>query len=352
MVILSILYFVFLLGLIVGIHEFGHFIVAKKNGVHVYEFMLGIGPKLVTFYTDKSGTSYTLRLFPIGGAVFLAGMDDSEAPKDTNVVVTEKISYNGKHPLQKIAILIAGPMMNFILTFVLLFGVFFFIGVSSHKLPIAEVVPDSPLSEFIPAESEIYITNINNKQISTSEELLSELETDDNFVINYCVGTEVCENTKQVEVTKSSDDMIGISILSDSTDKFNLILSVKNSFITFGAMIYSMILSIWYLVTGMFSITDLSGPVGIYTMSSQVVEDGLRPMILWIAYLSVNIGFLNLLPIPALDGGRIIFALYELIFRRNVPAKLENILTITGFLLLMSLVIFTFFNDIIKLFMT
>ncbi len=334
---INLIYFLFALGIIVLVHELGHLIVAKRNGVYCHEFSIGMGPKIKQITKDKTGTTYNIRLIPLGGYVMMAGeendnVNDQEIPKDQLL--------NNKKPWQKFKILIAGSAMNIILTLLLLIGISFFGGIASNSTD-ALVVEGSNLAQQI-SEPEIEIIAVNNTKVSSF--------TDITTAINNSDTNEVVLTTKdngEVTVTKDQDNKIGIK---QTTKKYHLLASIKAGFVNTWLLFLAMIQMIMTLFSPQYGVDDLAGPVGIYQASSQVLTHGVVAAVSWIAYLSINIGIMNLLPIPALDGGRIIFVVYEVITRKKVNKKVENYLILFSFLLLMGLFLYVTYNDIFRIF--
>lgn len=341
--ILGIIYFLIAISIIVVVHEFGHLIVAKRNGVKCFEFSIGMGPKIIKLGTDKSGTVYNLRAIPIGGYVMMAGEEEaSEMEFDPEQSLTNKT------PWQKIKILVAGATMNFILGFVILFLTFLILGVET-PLDTNEVVvaEDTPIADAGVVSGD-KITEVNGVATSTYEQITTAIESGDTLAITY----EHNGVSKDVEVTKQQlnceKSIIGISPQTEN-DRFNLPTSFKNSLTTFKALFTSVGESLVMLLNGTAGVSDLMGPVGIATSSKVVVQGGIYQMLMMLAFLTINIGIVNLLPFPALDGGRVVFAIYELITRRRFPEKFEMYLNLIGFGLLMLLFVFVTFSDVGRL---
>ncbi len=333
---LSLIYFLFALGVIVLVHEFGHLVVAKRNGVYCHEFSIGMGPKLKTFKTDKTGTVYNLRAIPLGGYVMMAG-EESEKEFDVNVPKDQLL--NNKRPWQKFKILIAGSTMNIILTVVLLILLSFFGGIASNSNYV-KVVDGANLAKVV-NEPKITINEINDQNVDSFNEIRTEIEKSNQKVsVKY-------NDDQTVVVKKDQDNTIGIT---KTYKKYQPIKSIVNGVKQTIVLFFAMLTMIKELLSPQAGISDLSGPVGIYQMSSGVLDVGLSAAIMWIAYLSINIGVMNLLPIPALDGGRIVFVIYEMVTKKKVNQKIENYLIIGSMLLLLGLFVIVTFNDITRIF--
>ncbi len=333
---IALIYFLFALGVIVLVHECGHLIMAKRNGVYCHEFSIGMGPKVKTFKTDKTGTVYNLRAIPLGGYVMMAG---EETEKEFDVDVDQDKLLNNKRPWQRFKILIAGSTMNIILTIVLLVLLSFFGGITTNSNQV-EVTSSGNLAKVVNADV-ITINEVNDQKVSSFSQIKSELEQSKSQVdINY-------DNNKDVTVKKAKDGTIGIT---PTVEKYRPLKSIVNGLKQTALLFIAMLAMIKELLSPAAGISDLSGPVGIYQMSSGILDISLSASVMWIAYLSINIGVMNLLPIPALDGGRIVFVIYEMVTKRKVNQKIENYLIIGSMLLLLGLFVIVTFNDITRIF--
>ncbi len=337
---IGIIYFLIALGIIVLVHELGHLIVAKRNDVYCHEFSIGMGPKIKTITTDKDGTVYNLRAIPLGGYVMMAG-EESEREEDSEVP-KEKL-LNNKTPWQRFKVLIAGSFMNILLTIVLLILLAFFGGIANDSNSVV-ATEDGPLYEAV-AETEVEIDQINGTKVDSFAAITAALnDSDDEVEITY-IGSSNKEQNATIQ--KNEDGKIGIQ---PSVDRFHLFDSIIQGFKGTFALFVSLIMMIKELFSSAYGVDDLSGPIGIYQMSSDIVEIGISASVMWVAYLSINIGVMNLLPIPALDGGRLVFVIYEMITKRKVNAKVETYLIIGSMLLLLGLFVIVSFNDIIRIF--
>lgn len=345
---MTLIYFVLVLGITVFIHELGHFIFAKKAGIYVYEFSIGMGPRLFKFKRKNDETEYSIRLFPIGGFVSMAG-EDVEVDKN---IPEEKQMYN-KTWLQRFLTVIAGVMFNFILAIILLFIVALNTGAPTNKNYISEVTEGFPISE-TNIESGDKILKVNNKKVRNQDMLMLELTVNNGKTINLTVE----HKNKEVEVIKVKPKKIEID--GETTYKYGMILenkietgiipSIKYAFTKTFNLIEQMVMIIFYLITGTLSLDSLSGPVGIYNVVGESAKAGLISIIYLIAYLCVNVGFINLIPIPAFDGGRALFLIIEKIRRKKINPKVENTIHAVGMVLLMILMVVITFNDIVRIF--
>ncbi len=440
---LTLIYFVLILGLVVFIHEFGHFIFAKKAGVYVYEFSLGMGPRLLKFnrkkkVKDKDGnityvpdeTDYCIRLFPIGGFVQMAG---EEVEVDENIPPEKRLQSKKWH--QRFLVMVAGVMNNFILAFIILLIIGWTNTVSLNSVYISE-----SLNKDLPSGSKIL--EVAGHKINNFDRLNLELVVqgdkefvmtikdpdgkkkdvkiasiavgEDNMPLNYSYGfsvnTKVIDdkveviidkaklddlqdgmiikaingktfdgyleyikmvngedegftmtvedasgNKKDVEVTSKKvedEDLSGYyqDFSVSGTEEKGFLAGIKYAFGKFISTIEQMFWTIWYLITGKLSVSMLSGPVGIYDVVGKASKLGFSTVLSLIALLNINVAFINILPLPAFDGGHALFLIIEKIKGSPVNPKVENTIHNIFFILLMFLMVYITYNDILKLF--
>lgn len=346
---LTLLLLIFILGIIILVHEFGHYITAKKSGVHIYEFSIGMGPVIFS-KKGKDNIDYNLRAFPIGGFVSMAG----EVYEDDDKIKKEKFMCN-RPWYQRLIILVAGVMNNFILAIVLLFIIALIWGATSTKPVIGTILEDSAISK-TGIEVGDEIVEINGIKASSWDTLQIALVRKNKneayeFVVKKANGEE---KTYQVVPDKvenedgSESNVFGFGI--EQKEERGLIPSIKYAFAKFGSIVSSMMLTITSLLTGQISLNALSGPVGIYQVIGDSVSVGVSQVIYIIAFLSINVGFINILPFPAFDGGRVLFLIIEKIRRKPIDSKIKNIFHSVGFVLLMILMIYITLQDILRLF--
>lgn len=345
---MTIIYFILILGIVVLIHEFGHFIFAKKAGIYVYEFSIGMGPQLFKFHRKNDETEYSIRLLPIGGYVQMAGEDMEEEESD---IPKEKQMTNKKW-YQRFLTIIAGILFNFLLAIVIFFIVGLVNGVPTDTTTVAEVTKDSAALE-AGLQSGDVIKEINGKTILSSDHLMLLVQVNGKETMDVVVdrdGKEVAlEITpKKVEVDDQVTYQYGFSL--NNTVVHNFFAAVKYGFTKMFSLLHQMILIIGYLIIGKLSLSSLAGPVGIYTVVEQSAEAGLMSLVYLVGFLSLNVGFINLLPIPAFDGGRILFLIIEKIKGSRVNPKVENTIHALGFIFLMILMVLITYNDIMRLF--
>lgn len=381
-VVWNIVVLLLMLSLLITIHEFGHFIAAKKFGVHVHEFAIGMGPKVVSFRRKGDPTLYSLRALPIGGYNQLAG----EVSEDDESLKKEEFMCN-KPKWQRVVILISGVCMNFLLAIVLLFTISMIWGSTEQSSTIIKVLDNSEAAKtnIVAGDKVIKLnghtaSNVDSLQVvsllknktntnkyliehkdGTRETYTIELKT---YAVNRKTGdiidTITEENTldKIVEANNLDKDLIveqklaGISF--DNVRKKSFARSIKYAFVKFKNTAFLMFRIIFYLITGNLGMDALSGPVGMYTIVDTAtnvgsVSYGFYNIIYLTAYISINLGVMNILPFPAFDGGQLMFVVYELITRKKGNADVEAIINLVGFVLIFALMIFITFKDIFKL---
>lgn len=373
-VVYNIVVLLLMLSALIFVHELGHFIMAKKFGVHVYEFAIGMGPLVYSFRRKNDPTLYSLRALPIGGYNAIAGEsydDDDKIPKEG------KMCYKPKY--QRLLILVAGVTMNFLTAFVLLF-IIGFTGVTDQNNIVYQVEPNTPAATagIVPGDK---IIKLNGHKIDTWNYLsvVTILKNPDNkyvYEIEHKDGTrntyeitprdavqDTQGNIYYVDETNTVDKIVTdhnlkkgeydetkiIGVQGDTEIKYGIKAAFSYACKRFVTIIRSMLLIIGSLFTGKLSLDALSGPVGMYTVVKQVTKVGFINVLYLTAYLSVNLGVMNILPFPAFDGGHVLFVLIEYITGKRVNEKFENLCHTIGFILLLLLMVFVLYNDIIRL---
>lgn len=347
---LTLVLFVFILGIIVLVHELGHFLWAKKFGVHIYEFSIGMGPIIYSKKGKKDGIEYNVRALPIGGFVSMAGEvyeDDKKIPKDKCLC--------NKPIWQRVIVMAAGVINNFLLAIVLLFVMALVWGSNSLAPKVDSVADGYPMAEAGIVKGDV-IRAINNNKVSSWDEAQILLYYKNNkdyyeFTIEHEDGSvENYKITPKIEKTEDGEEtrIFGVNINQEKT--YGLWNKIKYAFEKFFATVSSMWLTIKGLVTGKISLNALSGPVGIYNVVGESMSHGVYYVVYLIAYLSINVGVINILPFPAFDGGRILFLLIEKIKGSPVNQKFENWCHTIGFVLLMILILYITIKDVINLF--
>ena len=342
---LTILYFALILGAIVCVHEFGHFFFAKLFGIYVYEFSIGMGPQIFKKKDKKKETTYSIRAIPIGGFCSLAGEgseEDEKLPKDRLL--------QSKPIWQRFLVMFFGAGNNFILALVVLFFLGLIMGSPSVSTVIPTVIEGSPASEagLMPGDDVKYINGEKVKTLDDIQLYLTIADGETEFVV-LRDGKE--ETIKVTPLTGEEKETKGYSygIQFSQEREYGLGSAIKYSFTKFGSLVRQMIITFKGLFTGGISVKELSGPVGIFSAVDQTKTGGAANLFYLLALLSLNVGFVNLIPFPAFDGGRIVFLIIEKIKGKPVKAETENLIHTIGFFILLALIIFVTINDIIRL---
>ena len=348
---MTFIWFILILGLIVFIHEFGHFIMAKKNGIYVYEFSLGFGPKLFSFKRKNDETEYMIKLIPLGGYVMLAG----ETDEDDKKIRDDQKLYN-KGFLAKISVMVAGVFNNFLLGFILIFiiGLAFGSTFSSNKLD--KLPKDLPLYQAGARDGD-YVTKINGKKIRNYDDIQVMLaiageKKKIDITIKKPNGQEKTYNIKSKKDKEDGNYYYGISI--KMREGKGIVDAFKYACDKFVSIFKGLIIIIISLFTGKLGINSLSGPVGIYQVvgeaSKGTFEVVAYSLLYLTAYLSINVGFMNILPFPAFDGGQAFLLIIEKITGKKISMKVKSAINSVGFVLLMILMIYVTIKDVLKLF--
>ncbi len=374
----TIILFLIIFGIVVISHEFGHFIVARRNGIRVLEFSVGMGPTLFSY--TKNGIKYSLKLLPIGGACMFDGEDgmtvkeeeesgsmhrraaiDAEAPlpKDVPEIQTESygVAFTEAGVWKRIAAVFAGPFFNFILAFVVAVILTAFLGAD---LPVVgQISEDSAAAEagLMPGD---VITQINHEKIHFYREVavISSLNKGEPLEIHY----ERNGSKGVAEVSPRYDEQagryyIGIRGGGEFLD-CNPLQVFQYGFYEVEYWVKLTYKSLAMLVKGQVSKDDVSGPVGIAQLVGESYDQAeesygtayaILTMLQIVVLLSVNLGIMNLLPIPALDGGRLVFMLVEVVRGKPVPPEKEGMVHFAGLVVLMVLMVFIMYNDIMRL---
>ena len=348
-IIINLIVFILVLTVIVAFHEFGHFLLAKKTGVYVYEYAIGMGPKL--FGKKKGETEYSLRAIPIGGFCQLAGED---LDTDDSFKVPKKRRLQNKSPWERFLIMVFGPVNNFILAIVLMFFIALVWGGTTMN-PVITEVENGSAAELAGLKANDRVLKVNHHKISTSDDVMLYLavanpEKESIFEVQREEGTYATIKVKPNKITEDGQETYryGIGIQQEETKGFanSIIYACKKIVSMFKQMFVTVVL----LFTGGVKLTQLSGPVGIYSVVSESRTGGLANVLYLMAFLSINVGVINLLPIPAFDGGHILFIIIEVLKGSPVKPELENKIHTIFLILLMVFMLFITFNDILRLF--
>lgn len=345
---MTLILFIVILGLIIFIHEFGHFIFAKKAGIHVYEFSLGFGPKLFSFRRKNDETEYMVKLIPLGGYVALAG--ETSDDDQNNEVDSSKKLYN-KSFLRQLSVMVAGVFNNFVLGFVLLFIMGLCYGSSFTTNELDQMDETYPLYVSGARDGD-KIVAINGKTTKDFDDIQTRIAISGGKAtldITVLKSDNTKENYKIKPVYDEKDDKYYYGISTKVKVEKGFLSALKYAVFKFKSLFKQLIIVLISLFTGQLGVSSLSGPVGIYQVVG-VAKSSMYSLLFLTAYLSINVGFMNILPFPAFDGGRAFLLIIEKITKKKVPLKVETIINNVGFILLMGLMIFITIKDILNLF--
>lgn len=421
----TIIAFIIIFGSLVFFHELGHFIFAKRAGIMVREFAIGMGPKV--FGMTKGETLYTIRLLPIGGYVRMAGEDldnielqpgyrvalvtnkdnvvekvilnqknhhpnvvfleveradlnkdlwiegydeddDSEYPRivryevSRNAVIVENgketmiapydRQFNSKTVSQRSMAIFAGPLFNFILAFFIFLAIGLLQGKPTYEPIITQVTDNGPAMEAGMQAGDL-VTEINGVQITKWQELSAVIQENPGKPLTFVVerdGAPVQLTLTPDTITEEGQTFGRIGVMYQTPFESAPLEAIPNAAINTYDVTVQIFKMLGMLVTGQFSIDDLSGPVGIYKYTEVVAEDGVYQLMRWAAMLSINLGIMNLLPLPALDGGRLLFFAFEAVRGQPINREKEGLVHFVGIVLLMILMVVVTWNDIQKFF--
>lgn len=364
MLILAIIIFVLILSTIVLVHEAGHFLAARRNGVKVEEFGVGYPPRAIGWYKDENGKwkkilgnkniktkniIWSINWIPFGGFVKMLGEEESVSNKD---------SYSVKSPWQRAQIIVAGVVFNFLFAWVAL-TIWFW--VMPENVP-NEVVVSSVEESSAAADAGImandYVLRLDGIDINSIKEL-KEISKDrlgkETVIVVKRFGKEI---EKTLSLPESSETPIGVGLVETGLESMEKVVWWKApyySLLEIGSIVWMSFKFIWFLILSVFgasevSTSGVSGPVGVFGFLYQIIGFGASYVLRFAAILSIAVGFFNILPIPALDGGHLFFIVGEAIFgRKMIKEKWQNALHLIGFSLLMIMFVVVTYNDIVKL---
>ena len=354
------------LSLLILVHEFGHFLAARSMGVKVNEFAIGMGPRLL--HWGKGETVYSLRAFPIGGFCAMEGEDAAPSAQDR----TASRSFADKPVWRRVVIVIAGVLMNFLLGYLLLLGYYGLLQdpyddsgvVLFSTTTIAELKEDAPAYESGLRTGDTILA-VNGRRVLMDNDLVMEMQNDADGVLQMVVRRPTADGRSEkvtldaVRFALETDEETGRQYLRYDFVMLGKVRTFGNTFVQAAKEEVSMATVVWRslvdMVRGRYGLNDLSGPVGTVDIIANAVGNvrslaGLRTLVMLMVMITVNLGVFNLLPLPALDGGRLMFLLWEAVTRKPVPAKWEGLVHFGGLILLLLLMLVITYSDITKFF--
>ena len=349
----NILAFVFVLGVLIFVHELGHFLLARICGVGVEKFSLGFGPKLLGKTVGE--TEYRLSLIPLGGYVKMVGEDP-----DATQVENPEISFSHKSVYRRLAIVSAGPLFNVILAILLLVGIFLVNGAYTLKPVMGKIIDDSPAQEagLFPQDE---IVAINGKAVSTWNDFAKQINDSNGAALKLTV----VRNQEQTIILVTPKKEFMENIFGEKEARF--VVGVQpsgavehhklNPFSAIGEgakysweLVRLTVLTVVKMIRGSVPTDTLGGPILIAQMAGDQATKGFSALLVFTALLSINLAILNLLPIPVLDGGHIFFLLIEMITRKPVSTQVRMVAQWCGIILLTLLMIYVFYTDLVRIF--
>jgi regulator of sigma E protease len=366
--------FIAVLALLVISHEFGHFIVARKNGITVEEFGFGFPPRLIGIQRVKSdsgshweiiwrkkqleetlshhtGTLYSINLIPLGGFVRIKGENATESG------AYERDSFSTKKTWQKALVLVAGVVMNIIVAAILL-SVGYMVGMPSAgndavgKLQVMQVIADKPAATagIVAGDAILKIGTLENPTVNQFQQYVNNHKNEELSVVIDHKGETIIKKIHPTIYADTGKAGIGVAIVSVGVVRYPWYRAIFEGCKSTWEYLVLILLGFWQLLSGLFRGAGVggavSGPVGVAVMTGEAARLGLGYLLQFAAMLSLNLAVLNILPIPALDGGRLLFVLIAKVFRRGVAPRVEQIFHSVGFVLLMTLVVVVTVHDI------
>lgn len=337
---LTILAAIFVFGVLVTVHEFGHFITAKLTGMRVDEFAIGFGPKI---YQQQEGeTLYSLRAIPLGGYNRIAGMDPDDPP--------EPGSFKSRPIPARMLVILAGALMNFILPVLLFSGIFMVVGMDEPvNEPVLGTVAPYQAAERAGLKAGDRILAINGRPMSDWNEIVATLRG--NGVQEVTLTAERGGQTTEYKMTPVYNSelqrpLIGISPRMEK-HSFAPLEAMQMGFKYTGYIITAILEGLQKIIIGK-QAADVAGPIGVAQMAGQVAQQGVLPLINFVAFLSINLGVINLLPLPALDGGHFVLLLLEALRGKPLGSRAMNNIQAVGVALILGITLFSTFKDITR----
>ena len=348
MIALLIVLGILLFGFVIFFHELGHFLMAKASGIRVNEFSLGMGPRLLRF--GKGETEYSLRLLPIGGFCAMEGEDEESS---------DERAFGNKPVSRRILVVVAGGLFNILLGLILTF--FSLLPQEVFGDPVISGFTEGSVLESVGAQKGDRIVSVNGYAVFSDTDLSFGMAMADPTQMQFTVkrdGARIALPAAAMRMVTDEEGREQLQVdFAIHGEQRNAGIIASRTFIDTFSMVRMVVASLKGLFTGRFGLNDLAGPVGTAQAISEVTGAGLdfgfgaafSNLLRMIILITVNLGVVNLLPLPALDGGRLLFLIWEAVTRKPVPAKYEGIVHGLGFVLLIVLMVVVTFNDILRL---
>ena len=356
--------FLFLLGVLVFVHEFGHYIIAKITNVKVAEFSIGFG-KMLWGKTDSSGTLWKLSAIPLGGyCKFLGDTDAASSGNDSSELSEEdkKYAFAFQNPFKKLAIVVGGPAFNYLFAVVVFACIFATLGKMEFPPVIGSVIDDSPAAQ-AGIKVKDKIISVDGREVKTFNEFRQEIEMSTSGVVKLVLlrdNKEVKLDVKLATIEigenkeKSKKPMLGVTSVTEiefSPTKMSFFEAVKEAFVECYNISAVTLRGVGQMITGKRNTDELGGIVRIAEMSGDITKtSSWIDFLVFMALLSINLGLINLFPIPMLDGGHVVIYLIEIVLRREINEQAKDYIFKLGFFLLIALMVLATYNDIVRLF--
>ena len=332
-ILLTLIPTIIVLGAIIFFHEFGHFIVAKLSGIKVNEFSMGFGPQILKIKGKE--TDYFIRLLPLGGYVKMEGED---------AATSDPRAFNNKPPLTRLAVILAGPLMNFLIAAILLSAISFSSGIATTQVT---VIPGEPAAEAGIRDGDV-IYAVDGIKVNSWEDVVDRISNRQKEQVEITVSRNNTLITYNVTAKEDPDTKRGIIGIKTVVVKHSLSRSLQFGIQKTFWITKMILVGLAQMLTGKAAV-DVVGPVGIFQIVEEAAKNGIFQVMYIAALISINLGLFNIFPIPALDGGRCVFIILEILRGRPIDLEKEGFIHFIGFVILMIFMIIVLFKDISKL---
>jgi len=350
--------FILVLTSLIYVHELGHYVVARMNGVRVEVFSIGFGPEIYG-WRNKHGTHWKISLIPFGGYVKMFGDTNiASAPMGTDDGMTaeeKKVAFPYKKLHQRAAVVAAGPIANFLFAIVVFVGVYATLGQVYAPPVVGDFTDDSAAKGHLKVGDRV--VSINGKAIESFSDIQNMTRLYDRpepMIITYerqGVQNTVSIQPRREKITDNLGQTTSIALLGITTNEsalrdLPLHRAVPAAFEDTWAIVTGTLTGLWQTITGVRSVKELGGPVQIYRISEKVGEQGIIALVIFAAHLSISLGLINLLPVPALDGGHLVFYFFEALLGKPLPQKAQEVGAFAGVAMILMLVVVVTWHDV------